>query len=132
MFSEEEDARLMWEQIHIGRLDFYEAAQRLFLTKAGPSEKLSRDTSAVVQRRQISLELAEAVFAAAPGEVVVPVPVDEGYAIVRVLSVVSGRLDDSTHTAIQNILFEEWLEERRQAATIEWYWGTTEVGGQGD
>jgi putative peptide maturation system protein len=120
-FPEEENALLVWEQIRTGRLGFYEAAQRLFLTRAEQSEKPLKDIFTVAPRRQLSPELAEAVFAAAPGEVVGPVPIDEGYVIVQVLSVVPGCLDNSTSIAIKNILFEQWLEERRQAATIEWY-----------
>jgi hypothetical protein len=32
-------------------------------------------------------------------------------------------LDGRTRTAIKEILFREWLDERRQAAAIEWCWG---------
>jgi hypothetical protein len=32
-------------------------------------------------------------------------------------------LDERTRDAIETLLFEEWLAERREAARIEWYWG---------
>jgi flavin-dependent dehydrogenase len=33
------------------------------------------------------------------------------------------RLDEPTRSAIKKILFEQWLAERREAASVEWYWG---------
>jgi hypothetical protein len=48
------------------------------------------------------------------------------YAVVRVLATTPARLDDSTHSAIKKILFEEWLEDRRRVARIEWYWGNAD------
>ncbi len=78
---------------------------------------------AVVRRGECSPELATAVFDAAVGEVVGPVHGDGGYAIVRVLELSPARLDGPTRLAVERRLFEAWLEERRTAARIEWYWG---------
>lgn len=122
-FSDEESAHQAWEQIRSGEVDFYEAAQHRFLEAAERREHPSGDVFAVIQRGQAKLELAMAVFAAEPGEVLEPVRTEKGYAIVRVLSFASARLDEQTLSAIKKILFEEWLAERRQAAKIEWYWG---------
>jgi putative peptide maturation system protein len=128
--ADEASARRAYEQIRGGELDFYEAAQGQFLAAAqGATPTLRagtrppRELFAVVERGQAPPELAAAVFAARPGEVVGPVRTGEEYAVVRVLSSAPGRLDERTRRAIQKLLFEEWLEERRQAATIEWNWG---------
>ena len=40
-----------------------------------------------------------------------------------VLSLTPARLDEPLRRTIQSILFDQWLTERREAATIEWYWG---------
>jgi hypothetical protein len=32
-------------------------------------------------------------------------------------------LDGSTRLIVERRLFEAWLEEKRQAAQIEWFWG---------
>jgi len=37
---------------------------------------------------------------------------------------VPASLDAATRRTIAKLLFEEWLEERRQAAHIEWNWGS--------
>jgi putative peptide maturation system protein len=111
-------ARPIAEQVHSGAVDFYEAAQRSFLS-AGLA---ASDLFTTVRRGQAPPELS-AAFAAAPGAILGPLPWGEGYAIVRVLSGTPARLDGPTRAAVQDLLFEAWLEERRQAATIEWYWG---------
>lgn len=121
-FSDEESAERTYEQIRIGAVDFYEAAQRCFLASAERSE-LSNELFVVIQRRQMTPEQGLAIFAAAPGEVIGPVHTGGGYTIIRILSFAPARLDEAMRTTIKTILFEEWLVERRQAATIEWYWG---------
>jgi putative peptide maturation system protein len=121
-FVEEASARRVFEQIRAGEIDFYEAAEGRFLAAAQGANP-PRELFAVVQRGEISSELADAIFAAREGSMLAPVRTGEEYAIIRVLSVSPGRLDERTRRAIQKRLFEEWLEERRQAATIEWYWG---------
>jgi hypothetical protein len=50
-------------------------------------------------------------------------PGDAGFELVRVLAITPARLDPATRAAIQKLLFEDWLEERRQSARIEWFWG---------
>lgn len=122
-YSDEESAHQAWEQIRSGEVNFYEAAQHRFLEAAERREHPSGDVFALIQRGQAKLELAMAVFAAEPGEVLEPVRTEKGYAIVRVLSFAPARLDEQTLSAIKKILFEEWLADKRQAARIEWYWG---------
>ena len=63
------------------------------------------------------------MFAAVPGEVLGPIRGTDGYSLIRVLSFTPASLDKLTRNTIKKILFEEWLEERRRAARIEWFWG---------
>ncbi len=103
-------------------LDFYALAQSRFLAEPGRASQLF----AAVSRGTTPSEFEERVFAAAPGGLVGPVQTDEGYAVVLVLALEPGRLDEPTRRKIKQVLFEEWLEERRRAAKIEWYWGDVE------
>jgi hypothetical protein len=48
------------------------------------------------------------------------------YRVARVLRLTPARLDEATAAAIKQLLFDEWLAERRRAARIEWYWGPCE------
>lgn len=122
-FPDEESARRALEQIRSGKGDFFAVAQRHFLMAAERSSDRPVDLFAVVQRGQACPELATPIFAAAPGDLVGPVRTEEGYVLVRILSFKHACLDEATRTAIKKILFEMWLEERRQAARIEWFWG---------
>jgi putative peptide maturation system protein len=102
------------EQIRSGALNFFAAAERLF------SEAAERDASAkaslfdTIERRQASAALRNQLFSAAPGQLIGPVPVENGHALMRVLAIVPARLDGRT---------QAWLTERREATRIEWCWG---------
>jgi putative peptide maturation system protein len=121
-FPDEEDAHRTCELIGTGRLDFYAAAQYRFLA-AAHSGRPSGQLFTRVLRRHASADLEEAVFKAVPGEVLGPLRTAEGYAIARVLSFVPACLNERTRHDVTELLFEEWLAERRQASMIEWYWG---------
>ena len=59
-------------------------------------------------------------------QVLGPFARDGGYDVVRVLRMARARLDEATRTLITALLFEEWLEERRAGAAVEWFWGDVE------
>jgi putative peptide maturation system protein len=122
-FPSEESAARAVRQIRGGRLEFYQAAEEWFLSQR-PSTTRPRDLFVAVRRGQLSPEGASAVFEARPGTVVGPVRNGAGYSVVRVLSIAPARLDEPTRAEITTLLFEEWLAQRREAAAIEWYWGT--------
>ena len=124
--TDEESARRTHRQILAGEVDFYAAAQSHFLAVASQPDKGERSLFAVLRRSEAAEELGAEIFAAAPGDVVGPARIADGYAIARVLSFTPARLDEPTWAAIKEILFEEWLAERRRAARIEWYWGNSE------
>ncbi len=94
-----------------------------FLATEGQSEEKNRSLFATLRRREIPEQRASAIFAAAPGDEVGPTRVAESYVLDRVLSVTASRSDEPTLEAIKEILFREWLAERRRKATIEWNWG---------
>ena len=78
---------------------------------------------ATVQRREAPVEIREALFQSAVGSIFGPVREGDDYAVFRLLGVVRATLDDDTREGIKKTLFEQWLEERRQGAGIEWLWG---------
>ncbi len=111
-------------RIRAGDLDFLTAAQAYFLSAAESSSRPG-STFAVLERGEAPEELAETVFAAAPGTTVGPIASEtgSGFVVAQVLSFAPARLDPPTRSAIEQQLFNEWLEERRATATIEWNWG---------
>jgi putative peptide maturation system protein len=127
-FPDKASAAAALDRVRFGSIDFYELAQARFLD-ASPS---GGDLFSVVDRRTASSAFEERVFTAAPGSLVGPIATDEGgYAIVRILDVRPGRLDEPTRRKVKQILFDAWLDQRRREAAIEWYWGTDDhaVGG---
>jgi putative peptide maturation system protein len=122
-FPDEERARQVAGQARRGEAEFHAAAQRRFMERAARPAASPRPLFEVVRRGQLPRPLADATFAVAPGQVVGPIRVGGRYALVRVLSLTPARLDEPTRQAIQEILFAEWLAERRRTASIEWCWG---------
>src|SRR5262249_57697997 len=108
---------------------FWAAAGGCFWEAAAGGAPPKAGLRAVVERRQAAPALREQLFAAAPGQLIGPVPIETGHALLRVLAIVPARLDDRTRAAIKNTLFDDWLAERRHAARIEWGWGNVSKTG---
>jgi len=121
--ADESQARDLGEQIRAGAQDFFAAAEGLFLEGAEPGASPKASLFAIIERREAEPELRDQLFAASPGQLVGPVSVETGHALIRVLTISPSRLDRRTRTAIKDILFKDWLAERRRAARIEWCWG---------
>jgi putative peptide maturation system protein len=111
------------EQIRTGRLDFFAVAERLFFESVQRSATPEAGLFAVIQRREAAPNLREQLFQAQPGQMVGPIEVDSRHILMRVIAINPGRLDARTGTAIKNIIFKDWLAERRQEAKIDWCWG---------
>ena len=92
------------------------AARQLVALPYGPLQS--------IRRRDMRAPDAAAVFAAAGGDVVGPIESDAGFDFLRVIRIEPADLlrDDTRHGAIDAI-FDEWLGERRRAASVEWFWG---------
>jgi putative peptide maturation system protein len=127
--ADEAQARELAEQIRAGRLDFYAAAERCFLEKAEQGAPITASLFSVIERRRAAAALRDQLFAAAPGQLIGPVAVEAGFALVRVLAIAPARLDGRTCAVIKDLLFSDWLAERRHAARIEWCWGNVSKTG---
>jgi putative peptide maturation system protein len=108
-------------QIYAGEHDFFATAARRFLD--GPEQV---PTFALIERGQAPPDWG-AVFAAAPGDTLGPLSAGDDFAVVRVLAVTPARADERTRHAVERVLFERWLADRRNAATIEWNWGNADL-----
>jgi putative peptide maturation system protein len=117
--ADESLARQMARRIRAGELNFFAAAECLFLLE----KSRKADLLAIAERGQVEPALREQLFAAAPGQLVGPVPFESGHALVRVLGIIPAQLNDRTRASIKDILFKDWLAERRREARIEWCWG---------
>lgn len=71
---------------------------------------------------QYAFEAPTELAAAEAGAIVGPVADGGRYWMAVVLSRQAGKLDEPTREAIRDLLFEEWLAERRARADIRWHW----------
>ncbi len=120
-FADAADAHRAAAQIRAGELDFFAVAARRFLEGQEPEPAF-----ALIQRGQTAPALGS-VFAAAPGDTVGPLSTGDGFAIVRVLAVTPAEADEDTHRAVERVLFQRWLADRSDVATIEWTWGNADL-----
>jgi putative peptide maturation system protein len=123
-YDDEESARRVSRRLLAGEVEFFHAAQARFLELEFAAEQTGRVLFQTIRRGTATDDPRAAVFAAAPGDFVGPVPVTDGYVVYRVLTIVPARLDEETREVIREVLFKEWLAEKRRVATIEWNWGT--------
>lgn len=77
-----------------------------------------RGATGWVRRRQLPPPLADAVFAAAPGEVVGPVATGDGFHLALVEEVRPAELDADTAALVREELFRAWLSERLREAPL--------------
>jgi putative peptide maturation system protein len=121
--TNETQARDLAGQIRSGAQDFIAVAERFFLEAAEHGAPPKQNLFAIVERRQAEPALRDQLFSGDMGQLVGPVPVEAGHALIRVLAIIPAQLNGRTRAVIKDILFNEWLTERRKAARIEWCWG---------
>jgi putative peptide maturation system protein len=129
--SDNATARTLCDRIRSGEVSFFDEAQRQFL--ASHQLHPPGDLFASFQRRESPAEFRETLFHASVGSVLEPLQKKNGYVIICILSLSPAVLDNATAESIRNLLFDQWLEERRKGATIEWLWGNatkTSPGGK--
>jgi putative peptide maturation system protein len=67
-------------------------------------------------------ELPPAFASASPGTIIGPERSPEGYWVGQLLQHRGASFDDRTRARIEDLLFQDWLEERRKQATVRWHW----------
>jgi putative peptide maturation system protein len=92
------------------------AVQTIAMDGSAHTGRLQARLSA--QRRR---ELAPSLRAAKPGTIVGPFSVSGGFAIAQVLHGCPARFDADTQAAIEDKLFDDWLDERRRTLDVRWY-----------
>src|ERR1700693_4339342 len=67
-------------------------------------------------------ELPPAFASASPGTIIGPERSPEGYWVGQLLQQRAASFDDRTRARIEDLLFQDWLAERRKQATVRWHW----------
>jgi len=117
--ADEATARGLHHRIASGAIDFFEGAQQQFLASTN-HECFTFET---LRRRDSREDLGAAIFAGACGDVVGPFRVGRSHVVARLLSMRPARRDEATNAVIEQILFDQWIAERRRSASVTWHWG---------
>lgn len=120
--ADREQAERLYDRLRREPSMFLQAAQERFLT-----DRVDDAPFVTVLRRDLSAERAASMFGAEPGQVIEPFTTGDGFEIVQVLRFLPAELDAGARGQIRDILFEEWLEEKRRSARVEWFWGAAEA-----
>ncbi len=120
ILSEWQSAQNMFESMTQQQVSFYEALEK----------QLASNPQHIVEQSLLQRTYCQdwplpkdKIFAASIGEFLDPIETENGFALVKVISRISATLTPDIEMMIREILFEEWLEDKRQAASVEWYWG---------
>lgn len=124
-FADAADAKRAFEQIRSGDISLYDVARQRALDMPAGSHQQRPEMFAVLRRGE-ARDQRSVLFDAAPGELLPPIPTEDGYVLAQVIAVVPACLDDATRDQVTRVLFDAWLEERRRKASIEWNWGNAQ------
>jgi hypothetical protein len=105
-----------------GEATLYDAAKTGCLRKARQDGVAASTVFRSLTRGPLDSALTRAVFAARPGDLLEPIACEAGCVVAEVLSIERPELDDALRGRIEQLLFDQWLDGRREAAQIEWYW----------
>lgn len=67
-------------------------------------------------------ELPPSSARSCPKAIIGPEPSPSGYWVGELLKREAARFDDRTRNSVEDLLFEEWLAERRERANVRWHW----------
>jgi peptidylprolyl isomerase len=73
-------------------------------------------------RRRYASALPPTLRAAATGEIVGPYGQPQRTLVAQVYCREAARLDGETRSAVEDAVFQEWLAQQQNAATVEWHW----------
>ncbi|MBD2094330.1 peptidylprolyl isomerase [Trichocoleus sp. FACHB-591] len=93
-------------QIQEQEITFYEAAH---LYDLNSKRRYQCGYEGHLYRWKIEPDISIAIFGSQPGEVIGPLPTDEGYSLLMVEEFMSPELTPEVYQEILNSLFEEWL-----------------------
>lgn len=102
----EQLANELFYQIEESEISFFEAAH---LYDIDPNRRHYCGYEGKLYRWSLKPEIAAVVFAATPGQIIHPVPTEQGFHLLRVEEFISAQLTPETRQEILQRLFREWL-----------------------
>jgi parvulin-like peptidyl-prolyl isomerase len=106
-FADNKLAQEVFYQVEEAEISFYEAA-RLYDVDEQRRDRCGYE--GLLYRWSLSPEIAAAVFAATAGQVIAPIPTEQGYHLLLVDRFVPAKLTNELREELLSKLFQEWLE----------------------
>jgi putative peptide maturation system protein len=116
VMEEEGEIQELKYQIQEEGADFNSLAREYSIDEA---TRLAGGFMGGVARSALDPETEAAVFGALDGEIVGPYKVDQGYQLIKVEKINKPALTDNTIEFIKDILYSQWLANRRRKAAVE-------------
>ena len=117
--SSEATVRYLTAPTSPGGGDLLAGVREAARTSGASGLQVSLDT---VSRGELSSAVAGRVFAGLPGAVVGPEYNNGVWEVFEVMEFHPAQLDRGTRQRIGEMLFQKWLEQKREAARIIWHW----------
>ncbi|MGW6375796.1 TIGR04500 family putative peptide maturation system protein [Rhodococcus sp. NPDC055112] len=126
-FADHAEAQRFLDLVRARMVDCTEDAVCAFAAAAAGEFAASATLSGVDMTEVVRCELPESVagplFLAEPSELLGPVRDESGWRVVQVLARFGAASDARADRAVSEAVFAQWLDERREAARVEWFWG---------
>ena len=113
--NDEDVAKELRAQMAEDNADFHALARQY---SVDAETTLAGGYMGAVKRHELEAAAESAVFGSSAGKILGPIKTDEGFQIIKVEALHPAAFDEATRTAIESLLFKEWLDERRRKATI--------------
>ncbi|NEO35943.1 MAG: peptidylprolyl isomerase [Moorea sp. SIOASIH] len=113
-----EDEDLGWELFYAfkeGEISFHEIARQYI---QDVSLRRSGGYRGILQRQQLKPEIAAAVFAASPPQILQPIVTSSGVHLILVEEIIQPQLDEQLRSEILSDLFSDWLKEQLEQIEI--------------
>lgn len=115
ILDDEDLATELFSALQKGRLSFHEVACQ-YIDR--PSLRLAGGYCGVISRQDLKPEIAAAVFACTPPQLLQPIITDRGVHLIRVEEITQPKLDERLRIQIISELFSRWLKQQSEELEV--------------
>jgi parvulin-like peptidyl-prolyl isomerase len=113
--DDEDIAMELFCALQEGEISFHQVARQYI---SDPSLRRAGGYRGILNRQQLTPEIASAVFAANPPQFIKPILTSAGVHLILVEEIIEPELNEETRNQIINELFAQWLQQKMQTLEI--------------
>ena len=115
ILDDEDVARELFSALQEGRVSFHEVASQ-YIDR--PSLRRAGGYCGLMSRQDLKPEIAAAVFACTPPQLLQPIVTDGGVHLIQVEEIIEPELDEELRIQIISELFARWLKQQREELEV--------------